>query len=148
MIFAPDSLIRTILTALAAAAGLLEEYEVHLYQGELTLSRLTTLAELEAAEADFTGYAHVEGTDMVGPFTDPDGRSKLMGALATFLASATPAGGSQTVGGYFVTNNGSTVLFWAEALPTPVVLTAAGQGVAVVPEFGLQLLPEASFGGL
>lgn len=133
--------IQTLLAAdtgsLAAAAAL----KVHLAQAAFVPSLGLTIASL--TEATFTGSTALLAT--IGSalaYTDP-----LTGNLICELSP--PVGGwhwqatnavglPQTIYGWWVTDNGNANLWGSRLLPTPVTLSASGQGLDIpVVNFGV-----------
>lgn len=98
---------------------------VHLYMNNVALTPDTPLTAL--MEATFTGYAAVAIPGLSPPYIDPVSNQEVISiGSATFIAGAgmTP----QTIYGAYVLDHAG-VLQGFEALPAPVLLTEAGDGL-------------------
>jgi hypothetical protein len=122
-------------TTLANAAAL----KIHLAKANFTPSPALLLAGL--TEADFVGYAALAaGIGAQLNYVDP------VTGLVT-IEIKPPAGGwhfsvtgitnlPETIYGWYVTDNGTTVLYGSARLVTPIPLTASGQGFDIdLPKF-------------
>lgn len=117
--------------------------EVHLAMNAFSPGTGTVLADL--TEADFDGATEIDAG--VGPqqnFIDPTTGRRVIQLLE-------PAGGwhwittgvtnlPQTIYGYYVTNNGGTILYGCALLPAPVLLTGVGQAIDL-PQVRFTFLP-------
>ena len=91
-----------IKTALAGA-------KLHLFQEGLTLSRGTTLDQLNAVEADYDGYTAggVTITAFLGPGISPDGGASLFSPTIVFaFASEEPTVSTNAIKGWYITLTG------------------------------------------
>jgi len=121
-----------ILELLADTGNLLDAVKVGLYSANVTLTVDTVLADL--TPADFSGYA-ISGVVVWGtPFIDGTGRVLMTGDEKEFVATS-PFTVSNTVYGYYITESTPTTLLYAEAFTTPRIISAASQGLTVLPTF-------------
>jgi len=112
--------------------------EVHLFQsGSVTLTPLTVLADLTAAEADYTGYALETVTAWFDPLLNPLGGASIESGLLQFSIDA-PYTVSNMIGGWWVEETGGELVCAGE-FPTPRPLAGAGDGIP----FNIELV----FGG-
>lgn len=102
-------------TALAAS-------EMKLYQSSLVPTELTTLAELTAAEADFTGYAPIAMANWGAVFQSPLGAA-IQSPLNQFQVTA-PVVTTNDIGGAWVETAGG-VLVVIISFPEPVAMATA-----------------------
>lgn len=109
--------------------------KVVLYKTPVVLTEDTVLADLTLA--DFTGYAISAAITWSSAFHDPDGNPVIVGQLLTFAGSGGFAV-ANTIYGYAVVNAAADTLLWAENFPVPINVAAQGDGVVVVPAFGIQ----------
>lgn len=112
----------------------LNALEIHLIQTDLPPLEETTLADLEAEEADFSGYAAKTAVDMDGPLVDDSGRVKLISPNQLFTHNG--GGTANTIYGYYVTNAGNTVLEFWEKFETPQAMVNNGDACSFVARFG------------
>jgi hypothetical protein len=118
-------------TALAAS-------EIRLYQtGSVTLSALTVLADLTAAEADYTGYAAEAVATWFDPLLNPLGGASIESGLVQFQIDA-PYTVSNEIQGWWVETAGGT-LVCAGDFAVAKSLVGAGDGIP----FNVELI----FGG-
>lgn len=116
-------------------AGLLQtalaNAEIHLYQDGMgvVLSNATTLAELAAAEADFTGYAPVTITAWQDPLLNPLGGAGTDSGLHQFAAGAPYTVANVIKGGWIETAGGVLVTAWDYDAPRSI--SGPGDGVPV-----------------
>lgn len=128
-----------------AVSVLLENSFVHLWKvGEITPAMDLTIAELDAAECNFSGYAATKVVAWTGPYNYPGGGAYHESGLVIFDGEdATPFVGN-TVGGYWVEDAGGALVSVGK-LDSPVPIAASGdvvqlviqlpQGVPVPPPF-------------
>lgn len=134
-----DAVWRTILNRLIADApaesdpGILFEVKVLLFQNDVTPNRNTVLADLDVAT--FSGYATLTAQTFNPALTDDDGNTRVIGPVCQFTATAATI--TNTIYGYYVTDTAGTLLLGAERFDEPVEVTGAGDGVALVPTFGI-----------
>ncbi len=94
-----------------------------------TPTTATVLGDL--TECDFAGYAAVNVTGWTAPSVAAH-VATMTAAPKTFTRSST--GASQNIYGYYVTDSGSTVLYWAERDGNaPIVVTNLGDSYTVTP---------------
>lgn len=122
------------LNALKAVGGPYEVTIIHLYQSAFTFGPLSTLAELDAIESTFGGYA-VSATIVWGTtFLDASFNAVTLGALKQFLC--TDAVTPQDAFGYYLEAGG--VLVGGEAFDTPL---PARKNLDMIP-----VIPRLSYG--
>jgi len=131
-----NTLIADYLNALSTrpAAALLATPTCCLYTGAPVLTPGMALSVLTALEATFTGYAAQALGTLVGPVNLPNNVQGLIFNV-TFLCTASPG---QNITGYFIRDGGSTILYAAEAFPTPIPLAASGDFLNLGLVFPLQ----------
>lgn len=118
-------------TALAAS-------HMNLFQnGTVTLSPSTTLAQLTAVVADYTGYAEQDIATWFAPLLNPLGGASIESGLLQF-AIAAPYTVSNTIQGWYLTN-AADELVCAGDFAAPRDLVGAGDGIP----FNVELI----FGG-
>jgi len=118
-------------TALAAS-------EMKLFQsGTITLSPATTLAQLDAVIANYTGYATQTITAWFAPLLNPLGGASIESGLLQF-AIAAPYTVPNTIQGWYLVDAGGD-LVCAGDFATPKELVGAGDGIP----FNVELI----FGG-
>lgn len=117
----------------ALAASVLSLYQV----GSITLGPLTTKAELEAAEADYTGYATETITTWFDPLLNALGGASIESGLKQFQIDA-PYTVPNTIQGWWIEESGGE-LVCAGDFTTPKALVGAGDGIP----FNVELI----FGG-
>jgi hypothetical protein len=133
MLVVPNAVSLGILADLIAmTTGRFNACKVGLYINPIPLSVNTALADL--TEATFHGYAQSAAVVWGTPFLDSAGNPTIVGANCQFTAT-TPFSDANTIQGYFVVDSAGTTLLWAEALPTPIAITAVGDAVVIVPAF-------------
>ena len=109
-----------------------------LYQtGSVVLSPTTTKAELEAAEADYTGYATQTVTAWMAPLLNPLGGASIDSGLKQF-AIASPYTVSNVIQGWWLEDSTGDVVCAGDFASTKP-LVGAGDGIP----FNVQLV----FGG-
>ena len=79
--------------------------------GEVVLGPNTVVADLDAAECDFSGYAPVNLTTWKGPYNADGGGQYVETGLVIFTASAGSPFLGNTVGGYWIENSGGNLWF-------------------------------------
>lgn len=108
-------------TALAAS-------EVHLYQaGTIVLGPTTTLADLTAEEADFTGYAAVTVANWLDPLLSELGGAAIDSGLNDFAITA-PYTVPNVIQGWWVQDAGGDLCV-AGDFPVNKGIAGAGDGV-------------------
>lgn len=105
---------------------------IHLYTsptGEVS----STLFDSGIVEPTFPGYAPVTLVEDAPPSWDGPSNAVLWTFnLVEFINTGT--GVADTIQGYIVRDSGG-VWVWAQALPTPVLITDPDQGVIIAPRF-------------
>jgi hypothetical protein len=113
-----------------AIQTLLAGSDLHLFQsGSVSLTPSTTLAELDAVEADFTGYAVITIAAWLDPLLNPLGGASIECGTQQF-AIAAPYTVSNVIQGWYLTETGGD-LICAGDFPQPVALVGAGDGIPV-----------------
>ena len=141
-----NTILNSLQTLLAADTGTLAAaLALHVHLAKASFSPGPGLTPASFTEADFGGYAILNaGTGTQQTFTDPVNGNRIVQMLE-------PAGGwhwqatsgvmlPQTIFGFYLTNNGNTVLYGSQLLPTPILLVASGDGVDVA-QVRFALLP-------
>lgn len=116
----------------------LEDAEFHLFKsGEgITINRTLTLAALEAAEADYTGYAAIVITAFGPPILMPGGGAGVNSGSQLFAIASPYSVGNTIGGGWCQSADGDLLFAWNY---DPVIgLSGPGQGIPVeqIPVFG------------
>lgn len=132
MIVLPQSFKLALLEELIDTGNLLDGAKVGLYQNNIVLGPGTVLADLTVA--DFTGYALSAAVVWGTPFVDAANKCIVTADEKEFLATS-PFTTSNTVYGYYIVDGAGTTLLYAEAFTTPRQITAAFQGLTVLPRF-------------
>lgn len=101
--------------------------KLHLYKTNVTPTTSSVLGDF--TECDFAGYA-AQSVVTWGAASLAAHVAAIVAAANTFTRSTTGSG--QTVYGYYVTDNGITILLWAELDPAaPITLTNSGDSYTV-----------------
>lgn len=138
----PTAFMRDILTDLAkavpgaAAAGPLNGALVKLFTADIVPNRNTLLAAL--TPATFTGYAASTAVAWGVPITDEDGATTITAASKQF--SCTDDVVTEDIWGWFLTDAAGTKLLCSQRFDNKVIINGAGDGVVVLPVFGLRVL--------
>lgn len=99
-----------------------------LLKADISPSRTTTLAEVLAAEADFTGYARKTAQDLSAPVNTVDGGAECISPEQTFIASG--SGTTNDVYGYAVVTAAAAALKACVNFDAPIPVAAAGDKVS------------------
>lgn len=124
MLVVPDAGEIPMLDAVTAALGL----KLRLYKNNYTPSQSTVIGDFSGNEANFSGYAAA---------TPAMGASSTISHKATSVDAATRTfthnggGTANTIYGYYVTDAGATIVYWAERLPAPVTMGSNGDTINV-----------------
>lgn len=110
---------------------------VRLYKADITPADDDELADYSANEANYSGYAaqNLAGGAVAGA---PDGGGRATASWTLQSYAHNGGGTSNSVYGYYVTNNGNDELLWAERFPNAVTFAVAGDGVQITPRFTLK----------
>ena len=112
--------------------------EIHLYQtGSVVLSNTTTLADLTAAEADYTGYAAETIAAWFDPLLNPAGGASIESGLVQFQI-ASPYTTPNVIQGWWIEDSTGDLVA-AGDFAVPKSLMGAGDGIP----FNIELI----FGG-
>ena len=99
--------------------------EVHLFQtAEIDISPTTLLADLEAIEADFTGYAAAVIAAWTGPMMAPVSGAAIQTPMLEFGIDAPYTVPNSIMGWWLQTTGGD--LIGIATFPAPVSMTGAG----------------------
>lgn len=102
---------------------------LHLYQSSLTPTVDTTLADLVAAEADFSGYAPITLVAFGAPYLVSAGGAAVNSPCAQFN-TADPTTITNNIGGAWIeTAGGDLVLI--DAFPDPIPMAAPSQAIPI-----------------
>jgi hypothetical protein len=120
----PVSSNQAFLNPILTAGGLLDPVatHVHLFVQNIPLTPLTTLAELLASEASFTGYVPQVAKGWGPSYVGEDGRAEA-DAVAPLVWAGPVGGGGPTVYGVFLTNIANDQLTGCAAFDSPYPLT-------------------------
>jgi len=117
--------VTTTAGALALGAFLaedLEDAEVHLFQvGEIAITAATTLTELEALEADYTGYAPATIAAWIGPMLAPVTGAMVVTPTLEFGIDAPYTVTNSIMGWWLQTAGGDLLMIGTPAAPVPMV---------------------------
>lgn len=103
--------------------------KLHLFKNNHTPAVTDTISDY--TESTFAGYAAVSMTTWTAAAIASH-IATMTSDTKTFTRSTT--GTAENVYGYYVTDNGSTILLWAERDPlAPIVLTNSGDSYTVTP---------------
>jgi hypothetical protein len=123
-----------LLAADTASLGAATALHVHLIAAPFSPNVLTDFTAL--TEATFTGSAAMAaGTGTQQVFVDPLTGLRTIQLLEpaggwTWLCTVTP-GATETIYGFCVTNTANAVTWGSALLPTPVPISASGQGIHI-----------------
>lgn len=88
-----------------------------------------TIAELTAAEADYTGYAGITVAAMTAPLLNPLGGASISTATQQFAITAPYTLPNVIGGGWIEDSTGALVMAWS--YDNAISLTGAGDGIPV-----------------
>ena len=121
-----------MLNALVAATQPWNGAKLHLFKNNFVPAPQNDIAAF--TEADFTGYAASSAITWSAAGYLPDGTAVVDGDAKTFQVGATPTI-LNTIYGWYMTDGAGTVLIMARKFDNPVVLSAAGQRIIVLPSY-------------
>lgn len=104
---------------------------VKLFKDGFAPNATTTVAELDAQEADYTTYAAKTITAWGDPILSSAGGAQITAPTVQFTLAADPAVGN-AIGGYWIEKAGGEVVLIRQ-FDTPVAMTAANQGITLTP---------------
>lgn len=113
-------------------------WAIHLGVSNLSLSASTTLSDVQAVEASFTGYSPIALTGATDGGIITGDYDQYVFSPVTF--SVTGTGGSQVAYFYWVDGLGTgatTHLYFCEQFPVPMPVNTLGQIVSFTPQFSL-----------
>ena len=107
----------TQLSTATAVAALYANATMHLLQGNVAFNELTTIANLQAEEADYGGYGNVALVTIPPPFPDSiNGGASFMVPTTNFQVAGNSTVGNNIVGGWVQNANGTQLLMaWQSA---------------------------------
>jgi len=104
---------------------------VKLFQTGFVPTPETVVADLDAAEADYTTYAAETITAFGDPILSIAGGAQITAPGVQFTLAATPAT-PNTIGGYWIETAGGDVVLIRQ-FDTPVPMVEAAQGLIIAP---------------
>jgi hypothetical protein len=108
--------------------------KLRLFQSNTTPTTSSVIGDF--TECTFAGYAAVSLTGWATPIVAAHDAT-MLADLKTFTRTST--GASQNIYGYYVTDNATTFLLWAERDPlAPIVVTNNGDSYTVTPSLSEQ----------
>jgi len=113
----------------------LDNCRVGLYKQPFGPTVDTTLAELEAIEADYPGYARHAIAAWNGPFIAQNGKTLVADDAIVFQATGDDS--TNTIYGQFLIGSDSVTYLGAEPFNTPISLGEAGRALVSTPIVGL-----------
>lgn len=123
--------IEAVLEAMQALWGNETNPYLKLYQNNFTPTPSSTLASFTEATFDGYGEGTVAAAGWSAPFLVSGNRYVCTAPSITWVSTgATP---SNTVYGWYLVDHGVANVLYAEAFPTPVVVSQAGIGITVQP---------------
>lgn len=122
---------RQILAALKAVGGLLEGAIVRLIKEPIAVGPTTTIAELDAAEADYTGYVEQAAGAWGTVGTNVLNQAEMTATELEFVPSGTTI--LNTIYGYYVVDSGGTELRFFEMFDTPFAMDGTAAVLRIVP---------------
>lgn len=108
---------------------LLANAELHLFQNTIVPNVNTTLAELVAEEADFTGYADITLVAFGAPYLVPAGGAAVNSPCAQFN-TGDPTTVSNTIAGAWIQDAGGDLVL-IDLFPTPIAMDAPGKAIPI-----------------
>lgn len=108
--------------------------EVALFKSDITPGATTTLAALEAAEADFQGYARIAATNWTAAAT-VGGKATTAADQVTFTKGAGGTGNS--IYGWFIVDQLGALISAGRATSPPVDMSTDGAVYKVTPQYEL-----------
>lgn len=112
------------LEALTVAMGRLDAAIVRLYQEGYTPTESSTMADLDAVEADYDGYAEAAIVDWNEAGTDDDGEVIITADSTQFIPTGVTTPNS--IGGYYVVDSTGATLKFAVPFDSPQVIGVTG----------------------
>lgn len=105
--------------------------EIRLYKFGLAVDATTTLAQLDAVECDFTGYAAAVVAAWQAAALNPLGGASIQASVQ--FNTAAPYTIGNIVGGYYVVDTtGTDEVLLIQPFPAPgIEMSAAGQGIPI-----------------
>jgi len=103
--------------------------EMHLFQSTIVPDVNTTLAELVAEEADFSGYADIALAAFGAAYLVPAGGSAVNSPAVQFN-TADPTVVQNTIGGAWIQTAGG-VLVLIDVFPAPIAMDAPGKAIPI-----------------
>jgi len=129
------SFVATALTQLGAAtpaATALPGAICKLFQVGLSPNPDTPLADFDAAEADFSGYAASDTITWNAPVREGAWGEQLESSITCpFTQTATTT--VNTVAGYYLTSGDDTILIGSRLFDSPIAMANVGDNITIVP---------------
>lgn len=127
-----ESAILAMLNLLTEEDAILEEPTLVLFSNPIAnLTRKVVMGDLTLCT--FGGYTDREALEFGAAFKGMDGKFRMTAACQEYVTTGT--GLDQSVRGYAIVNPAKTVVHKVHLFPAAIVLTEAGQGFHVTPEF-------------
>jgi len=136
MLIQSDAELRVVLDLLTvdgATPGPYDAAIVALFQNDFFPNANQVVGDF--TEADFDGYAQSTAAVWGDAITDVAGETAVYADTKQFTATGGVT--TNTIYGYYVLDSTATKVLWAERFEDPVIVTAAGQGVVVVPKYAM-----------
>lgn len=111
--------------------------ELCLIKDNILITKDTTLADLEAAKADFSGYAEATIATWHDPFRDAAGSVWMRAPSQIFEHNG--GGTDNTIYGWYFKNAGATKKVCAGNFATPIVMSPTSDGMTVEPAVKIAL---------
>lgn len=140
MLVTPNTFNLDALAALVAAAAPLNGAIVKLIQADIALSADMIIADLDAIEADFSGYAASSAITWGTPALDEDNNPRTVGSAKNFT-TADPTTVGNSIYGYYVTSGDGLTLLYAEKFASPISMQLPIHSFTLVPVFGATYQP-------
>jgi len=121
-----------------AIQGLMADSVIHLYKAPLSLTPILTLADCEAQEADYDGYAPKTVTAFNTPYLDPAGGATTASGYDQFNygPAASPPVTNNIYGLFVTTSEGDLLIVFAFDNPAPMAQVGDSVPVNVLLNFG------------
>lgn len=116
-----------------AVAGFMATPDLHLTKAALTIDRDTVVADLDAIEADYSGYAVEVGAWSVVTISD-DGKIEYQCVVGEFRPNASAV--ANTIYGWYMTKTGTGELIMAGSFDeAPIPMGSALDNLVITPRW-------------